>query len=135
MVIPKRQWQRRLRAALELRGKQLKDLPHIDGFPKKAAARANREADDYVASDLLAEGVARVLDLPVEWFTVADFNEWLTTPTQGGADQLDRIEDMLKRLLNQAQAAPAEGDDLAEAAGEALDQLGEDDDAVDPPPE
>lgn len=42
MAVGKAQWQRRLRAALELRGMDLQDLPHIEGFPLKAAARGHR---------------------------------------------------------------------------------------------
>ncbi len=90
MAIPKAQWQRRLRAALELRGMDLKDLPHIEGFSKKAAARANRDRDDYLASEPLAEAVAKVLELPPEWFTAENFSAVVSRGggQPGAADEL-----------------------------------------------
>lgn len=124
MAVAKAQWQRRLRAALELRGMDLQDLPHIEGFPLKAAARANRDGDDYEAPDLLAEGVARVLDLPVEWFTEPDFDRWLASRGQGAggeADQLQRIEKMLGLLTAEAgwrKGLHRPGKDICRAAGQ-----------------
>lgn len=109
MAIAKAQWARRLKAGLEIQGIHLADLPDIEGFPKRAAARAAHPSDSYMASDPLARSVADQLDLPAEWFTAPDFSAWLSSlrqPAEPAA--LERIEaglDHALDLLDELQAA------------------------------
>lgn len=82
MAIGKAEWSRRLDAALALRGRDLKDLPDVKGFAKKAAARAGHDSDDYEPSEMLAVATAKELGLPVEWFTAEDFDQWINRASE-----------------------------------------------------
>lgn len=78
-VIPTERWRQRLKSALELQGKELKDLPsEIEGFPKDAARRAGHESDDFTATTPLARAVAEEIGFPEEWFTSDDFGVWIS---------------------------------------------------------
>lgn len=101
MAISKEQWEARFKAALELRGMDLKDFPEeLEGFPKRAAVRALHPSDTYLATRPLARSVAEELGLPEEWFTAEDFSEvFATGPAEGVETRLAELERVGERVV------------------------------------
>lgn len=125
MAIPKSQWQRRLKAALEVTGQDMKDLPEVwEGFVKNAPQRANHDSDGYRASDALAGVVADYFGLPKEWFTVEGFAEWISrasTPAAGIADLADELRGVRMEVRGGLSAVRTE----QERQRQLLEQLGD----------
>lgn len=74
MALSKSEWRRRVAAACELHGIDLKDLEALDdGLPKGAARRAGHPSDTYAPNHALAMILAERLELPLAWFEDEDW--------------------------------------------------------------
>lgn len=100
MGLTKDEWGRRLKAAIELRGLDLQDLPAKlealrDDYSvaSHGPARAARAGDAQEPTRGMGRAVAAALDLPEDWFLVDDFDEWLSREKSSAAEaeQADEI--------------------------------------------
>lgn len=73
MALDKAEWRRRVAAACELHGIDLKDV-ELEGLPKGAARAAGHESNHTVfPNHTLALALAERFDLPVAWFEEEDW--------------------------------------------------------------
>lgn len=110
MAIPKDEYERRLKAALELNGMTLADLREPlreHGLGAHQAARAAHPSDDVPISKALIHALAEILSVPESWFTAEDWRQVVGSTSQpaGLSPQLVAVLESMNEQLVELVAA------------------------------